>query len=162
MLKIARIYWANSTWFLLTIAVMVADRLSKLWAIKHLQWGEPQQVLPVLNFHLAFNTGAAYSFLHHASGWQNIFFVGLAVCISLWIISSLLFSAKQAMLLSVGYALVLGGAISNAWDRLQYKAVIDFINPHWGGWYFAIFNVADAAITLGAICLIWHWWFEKH
>lgn len=154
---------ANSLWFLLAALVIVFDRLSKTWAIQHLKWGEAVEILPVLNLQLAFNTGAAYSFLHHASGWQNLFFITLAVLISLWIIYSILTETKAKVgLLNAGFALVLGGALSNAWDRLWYQAVIDFINPHWGTWYFAIFNVADSAITVGAICLIWHWWFEKH
>ena len=162
MLNNVNFRWGNSVWFLLSIGVVIADRISKIWAVKHLHWGEPMQVFPFLNFHLAFNTGAAYSFLHHASGWQNLFFIALAGVVSLWIIYSILTEKKSSTgLLKAGFALVLGGAVSNAWDRFQYQAVIDFINPHWGGWYFAIFNVADSAITLGAICLIWHWWFEK-
>lgn len=162
MLNMSSIRWKNSMWFLLAIVVIISDRLSKIWAVTHLQWGQPQEVLPVLNFHLAYNTGAAYSFLHNASGWQNVFFIALAASVSLWIIVSLLTETKNGTgLLKAGFALVLGGALANAWDRLQYQAVIDFINPHLGDWYFAIFNVADSAITLGAFCLIWHWWFEK-
>lgn len=157
-----KIKWKNSGWFVLAAVVIILDQLSKLWAIKHLAWAEPMQVFPVLNFHLAYNTGAAYSFLHHASGWQNIFFIGLAGFVSAWLVYSILTDQRiKACVLHAGFALILGGALSNAWDRIQYKAVIDFINPHIGNWYFAIFNVADSAITLGAICLLWFWWREK-
>jgi len=158
----SKVKWKNSAWFLVAVIVILLDQLSKAWALKHLAWAEPMQVMPLLNFHLAFNTCAAYSFLHHASGWQNIFFVTLAVLVSAWLIYSLLTDARaKACVLHAGFAFILGGALSNAWDRIQYKAVIDFINPHIGDWYFAIFNIADSAITLGAICLIWFWWREK-
>lgn len=162
MRNVLNIKWINSLWILLAIFVIVLDQLSKAWAVKHLSSGISKPIFAFLNFHLAFNTGAAYSFLHHASGWQNTFFISLAVVVSLWIIYALLTDIRvQAGVLHAGFALILGGALSNAWDRLHYRAVIDFINPHWGNWYFAIFNVADGAITVGAICLIWFWWREN-
>jgi len=148
--------------FCLPFFVIVLDQLSKAWAVKHLQWGAPKHILAFLNLHLAYNTGAAYSFLHYASGWQNIFFITLAVLVSLWLMYAILTDIRvKAWVLHAGFALILGGALSNALDRIHYKAVIDFISLHWGGWYFAIFNVADSAITVGAICLIWFWWREN-
>lgn len=161
MLNFSTLRWKNSFWFILTLVVIVVDRITKIWAVNHLEWGVAKPILPFLNLQLAFNTGAAYSFLHHASGWQNIFFIVLATLVSIWIVYVILTETKRSNLLLGGFALILGGAISNAWDRMLYQAVIDFINPHWENWYFAIFNIADSAITVGAISLIGYWMFAK-
>jgi signal peptidase II len=163
MHKGIQIKWINGNWFFLAAFVVLIDQLTKTWAMQHLQWGEAQHIFFWLDFRLAFNTGAAYSFLHTASGWQNIFFIVLAALVSIWIVFTILTDTNpQTKMLHAGFSLIMGGALANAWDRIQHQAVIDFINPHWGNWYFAIFNVADSAITLGAMCLIWTWWFARN
>jgi signal peptidase II len=141
-----------------TIAIVGIDRISKIEMLSRLNIGESYAVLPFLNFRLAFNKGAAFSFLDHASGWQNLFFIVLALLVSIYIVVLVLMDSKEKSFLSqMGLVFILGGALGNAWDRIQFSIVIDFINLHFQNWHFAIFNVADSAITIGAFLLIWHW-----
>ena len=144
-------------WLWITALVLIVDRFTKYWATKHLLFTGPMKILPILNFTLAFNTGAAFSFLHNANGWQNIFLGGLAIVVSLFVLVWLSRLSCKARWNSIALCLVLGGALGNVWDRAMYQYVIDFLSFHWGDWYFAIFNVADSAICVGAVmlCLLW-------
>jgi signal peptidase II len=144
-------------YLLIAIAVIALDRYSKGWMINHLNPYQPLEIFPVLNFTLSFNTGAAFSFLHSASGWQNILFSGLALLVSLLIIFWLATLSPRERWKGVALSLVLGGAVGNAWDRFAFGYVIDFINFHINDWHFAIFNVADSAICIGAFMLIVQW-----
>lgn len=148
-------------WLWLTILVIVLDRYSKLWVSEHLTFLEPFKILSFFNLTLAYNTGAAFSFLHTASGWQNLFLGGLAFIVSIIMIACLAKSPVNARWLNIALCLVLGGALGNAWDRILYGYVIDFFDFHLGQWHFAIFNVADSAITVGAFMLILHWLIQK-
>ena len=140
-------------WLLVAVMVVVLDQATKWAILQHFVEGERQELLPVFNLTLLFNRGAAWSFLHDAGGWQQYIFGGLALVVSGVILRVL---AKQPTLQWQNWALslVLGGAIGNLIDRLVQGKVTDFIQVHWQNAYFPAFNVADAAITVGAILLI--------
>jgi signal peptidase II len=110
-------------------------------------------VTPFFNFVLVYNKGAAFSFLAGAPGWQTPFFAAVAVVASA-VVSWLLWRHPGRRLLCVGLALILGGALGNLWDRLEWGAVADFLDFHAFGWHWPAFNVADSAITVGAALLI--------
>jgi signal peptidase II len=150
-------------WLPLAIAVIVLDQATKTWMVQHFKIYESVHLLPVLDITLMFNTGAAFSFLSDASGWQKWLFVGLAVGVSAAILGWLrrLRSRSQA-LLCCSLTLILGGALGNVIDRLRIGHVVDFISAHWGSeHHFPAFNVADSAITIGAILLLLDAWRES-
>jgi signal peptidase II len=144
-------------WLWVAILIIAIDRYSKTWMLDHLNLLDPLEILPIFNFTLAFNKGAAFSFLNTASGWQNLLLSSFAtiVCgiIFYWLYQT---SAKERWL-SVAYCLIIGGAVGNMWDRMRYGFVVDFLDFHLTTWHFAIFNVADSAICVGAFMLFWHW-----
>ncbi len=144
-------------WVVWSVVILLADRYTKLYMLNNLSFGNPQPVLPVLSYTLAFNTGAAFSFLHNASGWQNIFFSCLAAVVSLVILKWLWEHPAREWWSNFALSAILGGALGNVWDRLTYGYVIDFIDFHWGGLHFAIFNVADSAVCVGAVMMILYW-----
>ncbi|MGI9311459.1 MAG: signal peptidase II [bacterium] len=138
---------------LLAAAVMLGDQLSKQAVYARLA-EQSVEVLPFLRFALGFNRGAAFGLLSDAGGWQHYLFVGIAGAVSLALFIWLLRVPSRGALLSLGLALVLGGALGNLIDRISHRYVIDFIVLHWGGWQFPAFNLADGAITLGAAALM--------
>lgn len=147
-------------WLALAAGVIVLDQLSKAWVLAAFEVGE---VLPVTGFFdlvLVFNSGAAFSFLAGAGGWQRWFFVVLALGISAWIVAALR-RHPHLRLQSVALALVLGGALGNVVDRLRFGAVADFLSFHLAGWYWPAFNVADSAISVGVALLVWQQVFQK-
>ena len=143
-------------WYALSLVVIIIDQWSKWLAETMLNFLEPVPVLePFLNWTLAYNYGAAFSFLADAGGWQKWFFAGLALVMSLFLISYLIKAPRQAKLLSTGLALVLGGAIGNLIDRLLHGHVIDFIHVHYADvWHYPIFNIADIGISLGVVLIV--------
>lgn len=141
----------------ISVLVIVIDRYTKIWAVDHLAFHESLRVLPFFNLTLAYNTGAAFSFLHSASGWQNWFLGGLALVVSITVVVWLAKLSVREYWQTTALCLVLGGALGNAWDRILYGYVIDFLSFHWGDWYFAIFNIADSAICVGAFMLFVYW-----
>ncbi|MFI4913887.1 MAG: signal peptidase II [Steroidobacterales bacterium] len=140
-------------WLWLTLAVIVLDQLSKRWIERRFQLFEARAVLPVFNLTRLHNTGAAFSLLADASGWQRWAFTLLAMVVSLALIQWLR-RLRSAPWLAAAVALILGGALGNVIDRLRLGSVIDFIQVHWGEHYFPSFNVADSAICIGAGLLI--------
>ena len=106
------------------------------------------------NLTLQHNTGAAFSFLSDAGGWQRYFFSGIAVVISVALVIWLYRLPAKQWLLALSLGLILGGALGNLWDRLVLGYVVDFISVHYRGWYFPAFNIADSAITVGAGCML--------
>jgi signal peptidase II len=140
-------------WLALALAVVLIDQLSKLMVIATWPLGDGITVNPWLNLIRAHNSGAAFSFLAGASGWQRWFFVGLGSVASVMMIWMIARHAAQT-LFCAAISLILGGAVGNVIDRLWHGYVIDFIQVHHSGWYFPSFNAADSAITLGAILLI--------
>jgi signal peptidase II len=148
-------------WLPLTAAVIVADQLLKSWIVHHFTLFERRRVLPVLDIILTYNSGAAFSFLSDASGWQRWLFVLLALGVSVVLIGWLRrLPARTHGLLACGLALIVGGALGNMLDRLGPGRVIDFIHVHWGAAYFPAFNLADSAITIGAGVLLLDAWRE--
>jgi signal peptidase II len=149
-------------WLPLTLAVIVLDQAAKTWMVQHFQLYNRVHVLPVLDITLMYNTGAAFSFLSDASGWQRWLFIVLAIGVGLAILGWLRrLKARTQGLLSCALALILGGAIGNVIDRMRLGHVVDFIHAHWGDAYFPAFNVADSAITIGAILLLLDAWRES-
>lgn len=142
-------------WLYLSIAVILADQLTKEAILNNLVPYESIPVLPVLSITHMYNTGAAFSFLADAGGWQRWVFVALALGIGGAIIVWLRrLKARSQWVLACGLSLVLGGALGNAFDRIKLGHVVDFIHVHWKDAYFPAFNVADSCITIGAALLL--------
>ena len=149
-------------WLPLSVAVIVLDRIVKLWISHHFAPLERVHVMKVLDIILTYNTGAAFSFLADASGWQRWVFIVLAVVVSAALIVWMRrLDARVHGLLACGLALIVGGALGNMIDRIGTGRVIDFIHVHWGLHYFPAFNVADSAITIGAALLLLDAWQES-
>ena len=149
-------------WLPLSAVIILLDRAVKLWITHHFAPFERVHVLKVLDIILTYNTGAAFSFLAEASGWQRWLFVLLALGVSgaLIVWMRRLHDGSQG-LLACGLALIVGGALGNMIDRLATGRVVDFIHLHWGRAYFPAFNVADSAITIGALLLLLDAWQES-
>lgn len=143
-------------WLLLSLLVIGLDQLTKLWALHALQpAGMPHPVIPgFLNWTLAFNTGAAFSFLAQGDGWQRWFFVVLALIISGALIVWLARTARRDWRTALPLALIVGGALGNLIDRLHAAQVTDFIQVYYQQWSYPVFNVADCGISVGAVLLI--------
>ena len=144
------------SWLLLSAVVIVLDQLSKWWALVALQpAGLPHPVIPgFLNWTLAFNTGAAFSFLANSAGWQRWFFVLLAVAISAVLVVWLSRTPRRDWKTAMPLALIVGGALGNLIDRLHAAQVTDFIQVYYRQWSYPVFNVADCGITVGAVMLV--------
>lgn len=142
-------------WLWLSLLVFVLDQASKLWFDNNLNMYQQIVIIPdYFSWTLAYNTGAAFSFLADANGWQRWFFAAIAVLVSGVLVVWLKRLKADETWLALALALVLGGALGNLFDRVVYGHVIDFILLHWQSrWYFPAFNLADSAITLGAILL---------
>ena len=148
-------------WLPLSAAVIVADHAVKAWIMHHFSLFERVHVLSVLDIILTYNTGAAFSFLSKASGWQRWLFVALALGVSAALIVWMRrLNAGVHGLLACGLSLIVGGALGNMLDRLATGRVVDFIHVHWGHAYFPAFNIADSAITVGAVLLLIDAWRE--
>lgn len=143
-------------WYLIALALVALDQLTKSLATHMLGYGEPVYVTPFFDLRLIWNQGAAFSFLSDAGGWQRWVFLSISVLACLLI--ALWWLPAQTRIWSiVGMTLVLGGAAGNLVDRAALGYVVDFISVHWQGRYFPAFNIADSAITLGAIALGVDW-----
>lgn len=141
-------------WLWLSALVIVLDQLSKLWASTALDYAEPVPLMPFLNLTLMHNSGAAFSFLSQAGGWQRWFFALVAIAVSAILIIWLKRLSPAQRWLAAALALVLGGALGNVFDRLYFGYVIDFIDVYYQAWHWPAFNVADSAIFVGALMLI--------
>lgn len=148
-------------WIGLALLVVVLDQASKLWITAHFQFREMLTVLPVFDLILTYNTGAAFSFLHDAGGMQRWLFSGIALIASIWIVLLLRRHAAEFRF-ALALSLILGGALGNLIDRMAYGHVVDFLLFHWDTHYFPAFNVADSAITCGAIVMIWDSLGSRH
>lgn len=138
----------------IAVVVLVVDQLTKIAATDYLiQHGE-KNIVPFLSFVLVHNTGAAFGFLSSAGGWQNVFFIVVALIACVLILWMSWRLDRGDMLLVIGLMLVLGGALGNLTDRLIHGYVIDFIDIYYGTWHWPAFNFADSAITLGAAVLL--------
>lgn len=141
-------------WLRISLLVVLIDQVSKAVMLALLNPYQTVAVLPVLNLTLAFNTGAAFSFLADAGGWQRWFFTGLALAISVVLVIWLARIAPSKKMEAWSLTLILGGAVGNLIDRLIYGHVVDFVDFYWGTAHWPAFNVADSAICIGAVLLI--------
>ena len=144
---------ALAQWLLVAALVVAADQFTKFLLLGSFQLGDVHPVTSFFNLVRAHNLGAAFSLLHGASGWQRWFFLALGLGAAGFIVW-LLRRHNHQQLFSWALSLILGGALGNVVDRVIHGYVVDFIQVHAGGWYFPAFNVADSAITIGAILLI--------
>jgi len=139
-------------WLVLAAVVIVADQITKSLVVASFARGEELRVTDFMSLVLAYNTGAAFSFLAGAPGWQRWFFAIIAAIASVFLVYML--KRGGSRMLCGGFALILGGALGNLWDRIAIGKVVDFLLFHYGGWSWPAFNVADSAITVGAALLI--------
>jgi signal peptidase II len=140
-------------WLGLALIILMADQFTKLLIVGSYQLGDSTRITQFFNVVRVHNSGAAFSFLASAGGWQRWFFTAIGVGAALLILWLLKSHAGQK-LFSFAMACILGGAIGNVIDRLLYGYVVDFLDFHGLGWHFPAFNIADSAITVGAACLI--------
>lgn len=142
-------------WLWLSAIILVADQVTKWMIVDSIELYERVPVMNLLDITHLRNTGAAFSFLSDAGGWQRWFFIILAILVSaLVVVWMSRLPARGKSWLCVALALVVGGAVGNVVDRILFGFVVDFISVHYSGWYFPAFNVADSAITVGAVILL--------
>ncbi len=147
-------HWLWLRWLIISAIVIAFDLSTKYYFDHNFQYGETQVVTPFFNWVLAYNKGAAFSFLHHSGGWQREFFIVLTTIITgvlLWMLKK----NHANRLLATALVLVIGGALGNLFDRVVHGHVVDFIQLHAAGYYWPAFNVADSAICVGAAMLVW-------
>jgi len=140
-------------WLGLALVIVIIDQFTKTLILGYYKYGDATYVTSFFNVVRAHNTGAAFSFLADAAGWQRWFFMAIGIGAAVFIIWMLKSHAGQK-LFSFSMAAILGGAIGNVIDRMMHGYVVDFLDFHLAGRHFPAFNVADSAITIGAICLI--------
>jgi signal peptidase II len=143
-----------SNWLWLSFLVVIVDQATKALVVSTIKLRDPIELLPILDLVYLENTGAAFSILAQAGGWQRWFFIGLALVISVVLMLWLRRIRSEQALLALGLSLILGGALGNVIDRVMHGYVVDFIYFHWGPHYFPAFNIADTAISIGAGCLL--------
>lgn len=141
-------------WLWLSLLAIVLDQASKLIVDSSMQLYESIPLMPYFNLTYVHNTGAAFSFLSEAGGWQRWFFAALALIISIVLSVWLARLQKHETLLAVALALILGGAVGNLIDRLAYGYVIDFLDVYYNSWHWPAFNIADSAITSGVMLML--------
>lgn len=142
------------SWLVVSAVVVAADHVTKAWALAALSEYSPTAVIPGWNWYLSYNTGAAFSFLSAAGGWQRQVLILFALAISAFLAYCLASLRRSARWLALAYSLIIGGALSNAIDRLWRGHVVDFIQWFWRDWYWPTFNLADVAIVSGAVLLV--------
>ena len=147
-------------WLLFALILVLLDQYAKYLAVEHIKPGSSIPVLPFFSLVLTYNTGAAFSFLAGAAGWQRWFFVFIALVASIRIVW-MLHKHRRNAFLCFGLALILGGAIGNVIDRLTVGAVVDFILVYWREYHWPAFNVADSCISVGAGVVIWDGFMRK-
>ncbi|MEM1243689.1 MAG: signal peptidase II [Pseudomonadota bacterium] len=144
----------NLSWLFISLFIIIADQITKIIALAHLSYATPVAVMPFVNLTLAFNKGAAFSMLGQAGGWQLWFFSCVAIAVSVGLGIYLYHLPKKGWLTKLAIALIIGGALGNVVDRVLRGYVIDFIDVYVKQWHWPVFNVADSAITIGAILFI--------
>lgn len=143
-------FWPWIGWALI---ILIADQLTKTLILNTYRLGDATQITSFFNIVRAHNTGAAFSFLAQAGGWQRWLFTGFGVAAALFIVWQLRAHPGQR-LFAFSLSSILGGAVGNVVDRLLHGYVVDFLDFHWAGSHFPAFNIADSAITVGAVCLV--------
>ena len=145
--------WA---WLWLSAIVVFLDQITKYSVIQHLKYGEPKVIFPFFNLNINFNTGAAFSFLGGASGWQVYLFAAISLLVTLFLVIWLSRIKRSEWLVGLGVSLIIGGALGNFIDRVRLNYVIDFFDFHIKHWHYDTFNVADSAVCIGAFLLVVH------
>jgi signal peptidase II len=138
----------------LSLLVLVVDQYTKALVLKNIELYQAIQISPFFNLTHVYNYGAAFSFLHDAGGWQRWFFTIVALAVSALVLWWLKQITKEQIILPLAFSLIIGGAIGNAYDRLVYGYVVDFLVLYYQDWYWPAFNVADTAIFIGAVLMI--------
>lgn len=142
-------------WLILSVLVIAVDQLTKALAVNMLLGRPPIVVIPGLfDFSLVYNAGAAFGLLNDAEGWQNIFFIVVAIAVSIFLLISLYRLRATETQTAIAFALILGGALGNIIDRVRQGYVVDFIHWFYADWHWPTFNVADSAISIGAVLLV--------
>ncbi|MBV32465.1 MAG: signal peptidase II [Porticoccaceae bacterium] len=141
-------------WYLITLVILFLDQITKTIIVNNFFYGESQSVFTFFNVVRVHNPGAAFSFLSDAGGWQRWALSALATLVSIVIIIWISRLTSEKWLEGLSLSMILGGALGNLWDRLTFGYVVDFLDFHWMGWHFPAFNLADSAISLGALILI--------
>ena len=147
-------------WLWLSAVVVILDQLTKQWVEEGFVLYERYEVASFFSLTLVYNTGAAFSFLADAGGWQRWFFTVLAVAISAYLVYWLMQLKKTQVLLPLAISMLIGGAIGNVIDRFLYGHVIDFLDFYIRDWHWPAFNLADSAIVLGVILFVWDSFFS--
>lgn len=140
-------------WLAWAVVILVADQAIKTLILQNYRLGDSTYITSFFNIVRAHNTGAAFSFLSDAGGWQRWLFTGIGAVATVFIIWQLRAHPGQK-LFSFALSSILGGAVGNVVDRMMHGYVVDFLDFHASGWHFPAFNLADSAITVGAACLI--------
>lgn len=141
-------------WLWLSLVVVGLDQVSKFWVVSNFRLYESISLLPSLNLTYVQNTGAAFSFLSTAGGWQRWFFVGIALVATIVLTIWLARLKSNERWMAATLSLILGGAIGNLYDRIAYAYVIDFIDVYYETWHWPVFNVADSAISIGVVMML--------
>lgn len=141
-------------WLWITIVFVLLDQLTKHLAVEYISPYEPIEVMPFFNLVLRYNTGAAFSFLADAGGWQVLFFSTISIVISLGILYWMYTLPAKNSWLSCALALILAGALGNLYDRIMLGKVVDFIDWYIGQHHWPAFNIADSVILLGAVMML--------
>ena len=141
-------------WIWLTVVVVILDQLSKYVASTSLEIHQPIAVMPMFNWTLMHNPGAAFSFLADQGGWQRWFFAVIAVVVSIVIVLWIKRLQQHEKWQAIALALILGGAVGNVIDRIWLGYVVDFIQVYYQQWYWPAFNIADSAISIGVVMII--------
>lgn len=141
-------------YFILSISAIIADQVSKVAILSRFSFAERYSIIPgCFDFTLVYNTGAAFSFLANAGGWQKFFFLAFAAVVCIYLIRAIIVREFGA-LGNWGAGMVIGGAVGNVIDRLVHGHVVDFILVYYQNWFYPAFNVADSFICVGAALLV--------
>jgi signal peptidase II len=139
----------------LMLGILILDQATKQWIVLNFKEFDSLTITPFFNIVRVHNPGAAFSFLANAGGWQHYFFIGLAVLVCTYLLREMSNTANNKRL-RLGYSLVICGALGNVIDRIRFKYVVDFLDFHLGTAHWPAFNVADSAICIGAVLMIWN------
>lgn len=150
----------NLRWLTIAVLVIILDQFSKHLVLQNFFLGESKTLLPILNFTLVFNPGAAFRFLGNAGSWMPWIFTGFSLLVSSILTYTLLRQEKSSIWTPIALSCIIGGALGNVWDRIQHGMVVDFIHVHYLQHDFPIFNLADSAICIGAAIMLVMAWKE--
>lgn len=156
-----KLFLSGTRWLWIAVIVFGLDRLTKHLAEEYLDAYSALAITPGFNLILSYNKGAAFSFLDQAPGWQMWFFGGIALVVSIAIIVWLSKLSYRDRWISIALSLIVGGALGNLWDRLNYGHVIDFIQWYVSDFYWPVFNVADSAVCIGALMMFVSTFFKR-